>query len=283
MENALTGFVVLLGITAASFSFGMVAVLSTMIGTAAGRLGRVERALVNQGLFGYNAVLTGIGIFVFLQGSNRWWIALIGAFLSTVVTAAMMQWLAKLKIPVLTFPFAVLTWLILLVSYRFEAVKIGPTLSPAALSAVTINRNETPDMISGWIHGIGQVYIMDHLWAGILILVGVFLAGWKQGLLALGGSIVGWSTAYFLRADMSWLNTGLYGYNAALTFLAIGGVFGHGNKTALIAGAVGAAFSVPMTAGISVFLAPYGLPAFTMPFILTTWLYLGSRQFLRNW
>ncbi|MCY8353618.1 urea transporter [Bacillus haynesii] len=37
---------------------------------------------------------------------------------------------------------------------------------------------------------------------------------------------------------------------------------------------------MPITAGLSTYLLPYGLPVLTMPFVLCSWLFLGARKVL---
>ena len=69
---------------------------------------------INQGLFGYNSVLTGMALALFLSGPYMWIIALVGSAVAAIFTATMMHFMQKTEIPILTFPFIVLTWFILL-------------------------------------------------------------------------------------------------------------------------------------------------------------------------
>ncbi|WP_143565322.1 urea transporter [Sporosarcina sp. P7] len=40
--------------------------------------------------------------------------------------------------------------------------------------------------------------------------------------------------------------------------------------------------TVPLMASVSIWLLPFGLPALTMPFALSTWLILGAMKVLPN-
>ena len=282
VENWITGIIVLIAMSLTSYELVAITVLSALVGTMVAYIGGADRSQINQGLFGYNAVLTGIALSIFLNGGQRWYIALAGAFISTVLTAALMEWFKKKDLPVLTFPFVIVTWMILLASYRFELIKISNLLVPKSISLISFtNHDKLPNFITGFIHGIGQVYLMDHFWTGLLILVGVFAAGWKPGVYALTGSVVSTVTASFLHADKDWISMGLYGYNGLLTMLAIAYVFKN-KRYSILAGLCGAMGSVLVMAGISVLTSPYGIPAFTMPFTITAWTYFSAAMFFRN-
>ena len=89
--------------------------------------------------------------------------------------------------------------------------------------------------------------------------------------------------AYFLGGEHTLIAMGLYGYNAILTIIAVSAVFNHEhNRFALLSGIIAACLTVPITAGLSTFLLPYGLPALTMPFVLCSWLILSARKLMPN-
>ncbi len=130
IENAITGAIILLAIMISSFSLGVIAILSAMIGTLLGKLGGADEKVVDQGLFGFNSVLTGMALYLFLTGPYHWILSLIGALLAAIVTAALMHVMKKTGLPVLTFPFVVLTLFTLLISYRLNAIHISNALFP---------------------------------------------------------------------------------------------------------------------------------------------------------
>ncbi|GAB6989674.1 urea transporter [Paenibacillus pini] len=278
IENAVTGLIILIAIMISSVSIGIIALLSAFIATLIGRLGGVDKAIVNQGLLGYNSVLAGMALALNLEGGQRWLLALAGATIATLFTAAMMHLMQKSKIPVLTFPYIILTWFLLLAAYRLGMIQLSPNLIPQDLSHWKLHPEGTLNLFHGLVNGIGQVYFQDKIWSGILILIGVFWASWKFGLYAVIGTAVGWLTAYGFGAEVSLLNFGLYGYNAVLTILAVATVFEAKSRFAPFSGIIAAMISIPVTASVDTWLLPYGLPALTMPFVLCTWLFLAARK-----
>ncbi|WP_339226188.1 urea transporter [Oceanobacillus sp. FSL K6-2867] len=281
IENAITGLIMLLAITVSSYVLGIVALLSAFIGTIIGKLGGADENAVKAGLFGYNSVLTGIALTIFLGGSFHWIIALVGAGIAAILTAALMHFIKGIEIPILTFPFVVLTWLMLLVSYQFNTFKLGPGLIPQNLSDWTLDLGAQIIWLDGFLRGISQIFLLDHLLSAILFFVAIFWAGWKYGVYAVIGNAVALITAYGLGADHSSITLGLYGYNAILTIIAVSIVFNPNNsRFALLSGIIGACLTVLITAGVSTLLLPYGISALTIAFVLSSWIMLGARKIL---
>lgn len=280
IENAISGLIILVGITIANVQLGIVAILSAFIGTWIGRVGGAAQPIVQQGLLGYNSVLSGMALFLFLDGVERWGIALVGAAITALLTASLTYLLRNSGLPVLTFPYIVLTWFFLLASYHLRLFQLSPSLFPQDLTHWKFQPNGNIHLIQGLGEGIGQVYFVDYMWSGLLILIGVIWANWRYGIYVLVGTGIAWLTAYGLGAEIKMLNHGLYGYNAVLTILAVAVVFRTEQRLALVMGVIAAIVTVPITAGLGSWLNPYGLPALTMPFVLVTWLFLGAKKIL---
>lgn len=283
IENALSGLIMLLAITFFSYQLGIIALLSAFIGTIIGKVGGAEEQTINQGLFGYNSVLAGMALSLFLTGPYNWIIALVGAAVTAILTAAMMHVMKNTGIPVLTFPYIILTWFTLLTSYHLETFHLSSDLTPQHLSFQQMDITERIDWPRVPLNEIGQIFFIHSALPGILLFIAVFWAGWKLGLYAVLGSACALLTSYLLGGDHNLINLGLYGYNAILTILAVAIVFKTGqNRFAPISGIIAACLTVPIIASVTAWLLPYGLPALTIPFVLCTWLFLGARKVLQN-
>jgi urea transporter len=282
IENAVTGFVILAAIMISSPYLGLITLLSVIIGTLIGKIGGADAESVNRGLFGYNSVLTGMALSLFLSGENRWIIALIGAAIVALFSAAMIHVMKNTGLPILTFPFIILTWFLLLTTYRMVTFKLSPELIPQDLSHWTLNIKGETNWFDGSVKGIGQIFFLDKNLSGILLYIAVFWAGWKFGLYAIIGNAAALITSYFLGGEHSLIFMGLYGYNAILTIIAVSIVFKENQRFELLVGIIAACLTVPITASIDTWLLPYGLPALTMPFVLCSWLFLGARKVLTS-
>lgn len=139
IENAITGFIILLAITTTSYLLGIIAFLSSFVGMLVGKIAGANENILKQGLFGYNAVLTGMALTLLLSGEYHWIIALVGAAITSIVTAAMMNVMKSKEFPVLTFPFIIVTWFMLLSTYRLKVFKLTDELVPQGLSYWTLD------------------------------------------------------------------------------------------------------------------------------------------------
>ncbi|WP_211267817.1 urea transporter [Paenibacillus antarcticus] len=280
IDNPITGLIILVAIMISDISLGIVALLSAMIGTWIGYIGGKDKAAVNQGIFGYNSVLAGIALFLFLGGELQWVIALVGAAVVTLITAAMMYVLSSTVVPVLTLPYIMLTWTTVLSSYHLKTFHLSPELVPQDLIHLNLDQGENVQWLNGLIDGIGQVYFQENMWSGVLILIGICWAGWRLALYAVIGTLIAWLTAYGLGAEITSLNLGLYGFNGVLTILAVSGIYSTGRRLELLRGMIAVILTVPVTAGVTTWLNPYGLTSLTLPFVLVTWLFITTEQIL---
>ena len=246
IENVVSGLIILLAITVSSYKLGIIALLSAFIGTFIGKMGGSNAESVNQGLFGYNSVLTGLALTLFLSGPYHWIIALIGAAITAILTASIMHAMRNTEMPILTFPFIVLTWFMLLVSYRLKGVHLSPTLVPQDLARWELNIEGELNWREGAFNGIGQIFFLDNTFSGILLFIAVFWAGWKWGVYAIIGNIVALVAAYVLGGEHRLIIEGLYGYNAILAILAVAIVFNMGHhRYAPLSGIIAACLTVP--------------------------------------
>ena len=69
IENAITGLLILIAITIESYYLGIIALLSAIIGTLVAKFGGADEHTINQGLLGYNSVLTGMALVIILKWS----------------------------------------------------------------------------------------------------------------------------------------------------------------------------------------------------------------------
>ncbi len=280
IENAIVGLIILVTITIANCPLGILALISSIIGTWIGAAGGSDQTMVDKGLYGYNSVLTGLALALFLDGSQEWAIALAGAAIAALSTAAAIYTLRSSGLPILTLPYILLTWFLLLASFHLGAFQLTPELVPQDLAHLKHPIGGTINLVEGLFGGIGQVYFQNRVWAGLLILIAVVYYNWRLGLLAIIGTVVAWLTACGLGAEVPLLNLGLYGYNAVLTILAVSADFHKIDGRLLLRGIIAGLITVPITAGMSTWLNPYGLPVLTMPFVLTTWIFFAAKKVL---
>ena len=138
---------------------------------------------------------------LFLSGPYHWIIALVGAAVTAILTAAIMHAMRNTEIPILTLPFIIITWFMLLVSYRLKAIHLSPALVPQDLAHWELNIEGELNWIEGTFNGIGQIFFLDNAFSGVLLFIAVFWAGWKLGVYAIIGNVVALIAAYVLGGE----------------------------------------------------------------------------------
>ena len=121
--------------------------------------------------------------------------------------------------------------------------------------------------------GIGQIFLQDNGWSGLLITIGMFFSHWTLGVTCFLGALIGTLTAKVLKAKEGDIEFGLYGFNASLAYMF---TFANNDAHATLNGAnpllwvLGAVAAVIATVIMHVFVTK-GWTAFTFPFVVTCW------------
>lgn len=117
--------------------------------------------------------------------------------------------------------------------------------------------------------GIGQIMLQDNIWTGLLFLAGIFYGSFMMGIAAIFAVVTGTYTAKLLKYNADEINSGLYGFSAALVGVGLIVFF---RPTVMIWCAI-IVGSILATIIQHLFIVKK-IPAFTFPFILVTWLFL---------
>jgi urea transporter len=289
-NNPLTGLLFLVGIFVNSFKFGGAALLGLAASTLAAHLLGTDRTLIRAGLFGFNGVLVGIALAFFFEFDFLLAVYIVlGAAVSTIVMMALINLLTPWDMPALTAPFVLTAWLLLFAVYQFDFLQptalIAP-LTPEPGAAVQTDLRELATGTGGltlanlahsFFRGVGEVMFEDNLLTGVIFLIAILVNSRISALFAVLGSAVALLTALVLGGDGFSIYHGLYGFNAVLCAIALGGLFFVLTWKSALYALLAVVFSVVAFAAIAVLLSPIGMPALTAPFVLTTWLFLWPK------
>lgn len=124
------------------------------------------------------------------------------------------------------------------------------------------------------LRGIGQVMFQNNIYSGILFLIGIFYNSWLLGLAALIGTIISTLTAQILRYPKEDIRNGLYGFNGALTGIAVLLFFEINLRIILVL-----MFGAVLSSVLMNFLKKK-IPPFTAPFVIVTWLVIYTLLYL---
>lgn len=281
-NNPWTGLIILAAIfwgahAAGDLNVAFGAVAGLFVSTSTAILLNVDRASLRQGLFGLNGVLVGVAIPIFLHPHPMMWAyLLLGAAVSTVATLAVSNVVKSWGIPGSTAPFVFTTWVLLLGAYSFthlHLATLGPPALPAAASAGVMTLS-LHTVLSSLGKSISQVYLIENFWTGVLFVVAIAISSIRSAGFAVIGSVIGLGAALVFGAGAGATASGLYGFSAVLTAMAVGSAFDKLSFRAVLYAALATVFTVVVQAALNTALSPLGIPPLTFPYVLTMWLFL---------
>lgn len=284
-NNSYAGLLFLAGIAVNSLLLALAALVGTATATLTASIWGVDRGQIRSGMYGFNGALVAIALTYFLESGARTWVCvLLGSVGSTVLMAAMVAAFDHWKLPALTAPFVFTALAFLLPISRFGGLKPAIVLPAAGfpMGPVVQGVATVQTVGEGLLNGIAQVFFQENPLTGVLFAAGLLVASRVAFVAALLGSLAGVLTAWGMGAAEPAVRSGGFGFNSTLTAIALASVFlvpGTASYAFALLGAVVAPF---LTAACSAALEPLGMPAMTLPFVLTTWVFLfASRRFSR--
>ncbi|WP_412517981.1 urea transporter [Staphylococcus simulans] len=273
LNNAWTGLLILIGLFVADWKIGLAALLSSIIAYVFAPYTNYSEEEIKEGLAGFNPVLTGVALTVFLVQD---WLGIVMTGLAVVLTlplgAAFRNLLARFELPMLTMPYVFISWMFLFMSFQFEHVNAGVNILPSKVQEIHFSHH-TIHGIMTFLDGFSEIFLVQSAAGGLIILFGIFVASKRAGIYAIIANIIGVFVVMMFGANHDDINTGLYGYNVILVILALGITFKEKSVfNRYLSMLFGIFITVVVHAGLVTWLKPFGLPAFTLPFIVATWI-----------
>jgi urea transporter len=263
LNSHVSGGVIMGGLALADPFLATLATLGTVTATATAKGVGLDSGALKDGLWGYNGCLVGCAAAVFGPSSilAATTFTLLGSAATPLVAASLNE---TMKMPQWTFAFNAVTLASLL---RTRPLLPTPQTSEAseAVQAVTYSFS---DYFVSPLTGISQIFVVESALSGAVILGGISM--YSQGLAAhaLAGSVIGTVMGAFLAADPTELAIGLWGFNSALTSMAVGTFFVH-STPAMMLSAGGAAATATLFGSMKTVFGAYGAPCLTLPFCFT--------------
>ncbi len=193
---------------------------------------------LKSGLYGFNALLVGLGVGLFYQPSVELFmlvgISAVTCFFLTVVFQGV---LGKYGLPFLSVPFLIAIWIVALSGSSLTALNISERGIYVYNELYALGGKPFVDFynfletsigssfIKIYFHSLGAIFFQSHLLAGILIALGLLIYSRITFIL----SILGYSVAYlfyrFAGIEFNSLSYTFIGFNYILTAIALGGYY----------------------------------------------------------
>lgn len=287
MNNPITGLAILVAMVVAEPWLGFAGALGLVVSNLAAILIGMDRGAIRAGLFGFNGVLVGAGLSLFLQPD--WdvlvmvWIV-VGASFSTVLHGALASvFIGAWKVPPFTLAFNFITLIFLIGALNFANGRVGGLIAPADAqvtrgevsttlrsAADAASANNIEGVLNAIFRGISQLFFANSVVAGIIIVVGLAVCSRIAAVFAVVGSTVGMATGLALGANGVAIYNGLWGFNSFDAALAVGGVFFVLTVRSGVLAVACAVLAALLFGAIGTLFIPWGLPALTLPFVFAT-------------
>ena len=287
MNNPITGLLILVAMFVGEAWLCFAGVLGLVVSTLSAIVIGMDRGAIRAGLFGFNGVLVGAGLSLFLQPD--WdvlvtvWIV-VGAFFSTILHAALANvFIGAWAVPPFTLAFNFITLIFLIGALNFANGRVGGLVAPAdaqvtrgdvsttlRAAADTAAANNLEGVVNAILRGISQLFFANSVVAGILIIVGIAVCSRIAAIFALVGSAAGMATGLALGANGVAIYNGLWGFNSFDAALAIGGVFFVLTWRSGVLAVACAVLAALLFGAVASLFTPWGLPALTLPFVFAT-------------
>ncbi|MCX7862630.1 MAG: urea transporter [Bacteroidales bacterium] len=198
----------------------------------------LNRTFIRNGYFAYNALLVGLGIGYYYSLNLPLVVILILAGLITLLVHILIEsWLSKYRLPVLSLPFIITLWFILLATRQLEFFQLSDRniyilnniFYWGGKNFLTFyhwfNEEFLPPSLQYFFVALGSIFFQDTALAGFIIFIGLFIFSRISSLLAIVGFYMAYLFMQFVGIQETQISIYYVGFNFILTSIAIGGVF----------------------------------------------------------
>jgi len=277
-KNKLLAAVIML-ITFFNFFAGLSGLVAVLVAILIANSMGFDKIQLRNGVYSFNALLTGIGMGTFFDpGWVFFSLLLLAALLTLILSVTFEGWLSKYGLPFLSIPFVITFWFILLPSSQFE--NLGLTQrnifwmnemysiggNPMLNFFQTVDALPVYKMVDIYLRSMSSIFFQDNLIAGLLIAVALLICS----RIAFSLSVIGFVSAYFFAkfsgsaaASITYYNIGA---NYIMVAIAVGGFFVIPSKYSYL----WTVLLIPLTSLVLLFMSKLlgfiQLPVFSLPF-----------------
>ena len=275
LNSAKSGNIILFSLALSDPTLAALATLGAMTSIKTSKLLGIDEEALKDGLHGYNGTLIGCASAMFTSSLP---FAVMGTVAGAVSTPIIFTSLKNaMAVPQWTWSFNIvmMTGLMksrpLLETESFCESSVDTTSEMEAIQHAT----NYVDVLTAPLASISQIFVVNSPLSGLGILAATSMYSPSLVLHALGGATTGCIIGFIL-GDVSDVASGLWGYNSALTSMAIGTFYVDSLEARMLSGGAAAGTAV-LFGGVSALTGAYGVPCLTLPFCCT-----ATGEFLVN-
>jgi len=277
-NNKLLASVIML-VSFFNFFAGLSGLIAVLLAVLVAESMGFDKLQLKNGIYSFNALLTGIGMGTFFDpGLVFFSLLLLAALLTLILSVTLGGWLYKYGLPFLSIPFIITFWFIVLPSSQFENLGLTQRNIYWMNEVYAIGGNhmlnflQTMDtlpvnkMVDIYLRSMSSIFFQDNLIAGLLIAVALLICS----RIAFSLSVIGFVSAYLFAkfsgsaaASITYYNIGA---NYIMVAIALGGFYVIPSKYSYL----WTVLLVPLTSLVLLFMSRFfgffQLPVFSLPF-----------------
>jgi len=237
-SNSMVFAVVLVVVSFFDLWAGVSGLVAVMVSNTLAYLIGLNRLKIKMGYYGFNSLLAGLGLGVFYQPGFQFFIILgFAALLILLLTVLMEGVIGKYGLPFLSLSFLLGIWLVSLATRQFTALVVSERGiymindlyfiggKHLVSSYNWLSNMGMPEPLQLYFTSLGAIFFQYHLFAGILIALGLLICSRISLILSLLGFFSAYGYYNFIGADIHELSYSYIGFNFILTSIAVGGFF----------------------------------------------------------
>lgn len=273
---------------------GLAGLISIITANSVAILFAYNRTSIYSGLYGFNALLVGLGLGVYFDWSLALlFIIIISAILTLFLSIMLEGILYKYGLPFLSIPFLFVIWILNLAAGDFTALGLSHR-GLYTLNTLYTNGGENLVFVYQWWSGLvndnilttyfislGAIFFQYNVLAGILIAFAMLMFS----RIAFSLSLIGYFSAYFfyilIGSDISNVSYMYIGFNYILTAIALGGFFIIPSKTSYFWTILLIPLVAMLTISLHKIFSLFGISIYSLPFNLIVLLFVYILK-LRN-
>ena len=276
---------------------GIAGLFSIITANSVASLFGYNKTSIYSGLYGFNALLVGLGLGVYFQFSLALiFIVIISAILTLFISIMLEGILYKYGLPFLSIPFLFVIWIINLSSGDFTALGLNQR-GLYTLNTLYANGGENLVSIYHWWTGmvnynilttyfisLGAIFFQYNVISGILISVALLIFS----RIAFTLSLLGYFSAYLfyllIGSDISNVSYMYIGFNYILTAIALGGFFIIPSKTSYFWTILLIPLVAMLTISLNSVFSIFGISIYALPFniIVLLFIYILKLRNIKN-
>lgn len=240
---------------------------------------------IKMGLYSFNSLLLGIGFGTFYHFNTAFWVWLGAAcMLSIIITITLSAWLGKYGLPVLSLPFILSTWILLLAANGMYSLGLDPK-SSYLLEEVYSPATGTPNTVPGYLQlinihmpfypalffrALSAVLFQNNIITGLVMSIGLLI----HSRIGFSLSVLGFITACLFNAATGAYPEGISYYHLGANFMMVSCAIGGFFLVPSVRSYLWAVISIPVAFLLGIaftkVLLVYNLPILSLPFCAVT-------------